>query len=450
MLRCIFPVADRWFMSVDCWRGQNLSRVPSRHGNVPRQRLFLHGRGRRSSTLMVVAFLGLVAVPGQSPTPAVAGEGDLYVTLMYKIEGTVRRCWNEGEFRRSVAQHVGYDPFRDSAAVQVSVRVGGSTRAVDGQVEWRNANGVGMGERRFVAKDGNCLRLLTEMSFATGLQIELLRPKASTGEGAPASASEGRVSAAGEAAAYAIGSASASTAGVGMVASGPAAALANGPSKTSSGPSLPSPPSALAAAESPPSTSVPGSDHPTSEKERRPTSEATLEAEPDTARASTRWPMWLGLGPALALGIAPSVTGSARLFFGVRRRDLSLELGAEGSYPSTERQWDGTGFHQSLVGASAAVCGHQHVLSACVLGKASQVRVSGFGVDSTRSPTGFVAQAGLRFAASWALGGAWSATAHLDALGLLTPYTVALNKVGVWDMPRLGALAGIDLSARFR
>jgi hypothetical protein len=160
--------------------------------------------------------------------------------------------------------------------------------------------------------------------------------------------------------------------------------------------------------------------------------------------------MWLGIGPSLALGIAPSVTGSARLFFGVRRSALAVEVGAEASYPSTERQWDGSGFRQNLIGASAALCGHRQSLSACVLGKASQVRVSGLGVDQRRSPTGLIAQAGFRIAAALELGGAWSATAHLDALGLLTPCTINLNKVGVWEMPRLGAMAGIDVSARFR
>ncbi len=160
--------------------------------------------------------------------------------------------------------------------------------------------------------------------------------------------------------------------------------------------------------------------------------------------------MWLGIGPSLALGIAPSVTGSARLFFGVRRNDLSVEVGAEASYPSTERKWDGSGFRQRLIGASAAVCGHRSALSACLLGKASQVRVSGLEVDQPSSPAGLVAQVGLRLAATMGLGGPWSVSAHLDALGLLTPCTVDLNQVGVWDMPRLGLLVGMDVSARFR
>jgi hypothetical protein len=140
----------------------------------------------------------------------------------------------------------------------------------------------------------------------------------------------------------------------------------------------------------------------------------------------------------------------ARLVVGIRHRDRTVEIGAEASYPSTERQWDGTGFRQSFIGGSAAFCGHRRVLSACVLGKAGQVRFQGLGVDNPRSPSGLVVQAGARVAATLELGGPWSAAAHFEALGLLTPGTVDLNQDAVWEMPRIGALAGIDVSARFR
>src|SRR5581483_11663466 len=93
------------------------------------------------------------------------------------------------------------------------------------------------------------------------------------------------------------------------------------------------------------------------------------------------------------------------LFFGVRRRDLSLEVGAEASLPSTSRQPDGSGFRHSTIGGSLAVCEHRGALSACLLGKVSQIRVSGMGVDQPRSPTEMAAQAGFRLAAAFPLGG---------------------------------------------
>ena len=386
---------------------------------------------RRPSKLLVIAALGALAAAAQPFRHAVAAEADFYVSLRYEVDGTVRRCWDEAEFRRNVAQRIGYEPFRDSASVNVSIRVGGSARAVNGQVEWRNANGMGIGERGFVTKDGNCLRLLTEMSFAVGLQIELLRPKALGVAGAVPTAVDSTSS-----------SAAASITSTGAATQPFASSLPSQPPATPH-PAAPLPATSTTATAPEPDTAV-------LEKGRGSRDDASLEAEPEAAPASSRWPMWLGIGPSLALGIAPSVTGSARLFFGVRRNNLSVEVGGEASYPSTERQWDGSGFRQSLIGAGVAMCGYRQSFSACVLGKASQVRVSGLGVDKPKSPTGFVVQAGLRFAAALELGGPWSATAHLDALGLLTPYTIDLNQVGVWDMPRLGALVGIDVWARFR
>jgi len=412
-----------------------------RYGRAPWRHLPNRRHMRWPSKLIMVAALGVLTVAVQPGGRAIAADADLYVNLRYEVDGAVGRCWDEAEFRRSVVHRVGYDPFRDSASVRVSIRVGGSARAVDGQVEWRNADGVGMGERRFVAKDGNCLRLLTEMSFAVGLQIELLRPKA-----APVA---NTVSSAGDGAASFAGGGAASSAGSGSTSSASASILTTGAATRPFASSPPPPPPATQPPAGPPTT-APKPDIATSEKGRPPSAEVSSEVEAVTGPDFSHWPMWLGIGPSLAMGIAPSATGSARLFFGARRSDLSIEVGAEASYPSTERQWDGSGFRQSLLGASAALCGHRQSLSACVLGKASQVRVSGLGVDQPRSPTGYVVHAGLRIAATLALGGSWSATAHLDALGLLTPCTVDLNKVGVWEMPRLGALAGIDVSVRFR
>jgi hypothetical protein len=56
----------------------------------------------------------------------------------------------------------------------------------------------------------------------------------------------------------------------------------------------------------------------------------------------------------------------------------------------------------------------------------------------------------LRLAGTIELGGSWFAAVHLDGLGLLNSCTVVLNEAPVWEMPRLGLLAGIDVSARFR
>jgi hypothetical protein len=140
----------------------------------------------QSNVLLIIA-LGAAAGATQPVRSARAAEAGLYVSLRYEVAGSVRACWDEVEFRRSIANQIGYDPFRDDAAVIVLVRMGGTAHAVDGMVEWRTEGGVGMGERRFAAKDGNCSNLLTEMSSAIGLQIELLRTTPPTAAGLSAS-----------------------------------------------------------------------------------------------------------------------------------------------------------------------------------------------------------------------------------------------------------------------
>ena len=116
----------------------------------------------------------------------------------------------------------------------------------------------------------------------------------------------------------------------------------------------------------------------------------------------------------------------------------------------TEREPDGTGFTERLIGGSATACAEVGVLSGCVIGKASQLRVSGLDVDEPLTPTALVVQAGIRVGVPWELSEVWFLTPHVDALVLLTPRAVALNEVTVWDMPPLSVLAGIDVGGRFR
>jgi hypothetical protein len=378
------------------------------------------GARRPCARGLLAAAVLLLGAMGQ-PTRSRAAEADFFVALHYGIDAEVRGCWDEAEFRRSVAHRLGYDPFREDAAIEVRVRVGGTASAVDGHVDWRKVSGTVMGERQFVAKDANCTKLLTEMSFAVALQIELLRPKARVAAG-PAARGGG-------------------------AASGPApsaAAVAASPPSVSS-------PAASASATSSPAAPPAAAPKPDLSEELAAERRAREKAEPPPAapKSPGLWSMWVGIGPALAWRISPVVTGDARLFFGIRRNALSLEIGAEATYPATKRRWDDSGFRQSLIGGALALCGHLQSLSACALGRASQVRVTGLGVDESRSPTGFAAQAGLRLAATWEIGGPWFAAVHLDGLGLLTSCTILLNQVPVWEMPRLGILAGLDVAARF-
>lgn len=371
-------------------------------------------RRKQTAALSALVCCALAALS----SPSEAGETDLHVALQYEVDASTRGCWDEAKFRRGVAHRIGYDPFRQDAPLSVRVHVGGSALAVDGQVEWRDASGSGLGERAFVAKDGNCAKLMTEMSFAVGLQIEFLRLK--TPKPAP----------------------------IKLDSSPPVA------TPDSEGSPIPTkdetPTSSSASAESEP-TAPPAAAAPEPVPAEKPLPKVSPEeSAPPPSHPSPPWSVWVGVGPSLAWRLSPGVTADGRLFVGLGRGRLSFEIGAEATYPSTFHRWDESGFRHMLIGASLAVCGHLDWFSACALGRASQVRISGLGVDERRSPTGFVGQLGARLAATWHLAGRWSLATHLDGLALLTPSTVDLNQTPVWEMPRLGALWGIDLLARFR
>lgn len=404
------------------WHVRPLSMIAGAIASLLRD---LQNRKSLCSSLLPRALATVVGAATLALAPAAeAASPEFYVNLGYQVEGAAEHCWDESEFRRSVAKMVRYDPFRSDSAVHLSVHVGGTSHAVDGRVEWRNAQGARIGERRFSAKDGNCIKLLTEMSFAVGLQIELLRPKATPA--APSAATT---------------AASPST-------TPPTTAPGTTPPATPAGTTPPPAPAGTTPPATPGGTPLPAS--PKTGAATSPTSTTPpTSTAPPTSTIPPRWSTWLGGGPALALGIAPSLAGHARLFFAVRRDDLSGELAIEGTLPVSERRSDGSGFREQLLGGGAALCGHRFALSACLLGKVSVLRASGFGVDETRSPNSLLLHTGLRVAATWQLARHWFALPHFDTLLLLTPRVVELDHVPMWAMPRFGASAGIDLAARF-
>ena len=322
---------------------------------------------------------------------ATAGDSDFHAKLRYDVDTSLPGCWDEADFRKKVAHRVGYESFRDDAAAIVAVRVDGETGTIGGNVDWRDASGANMGERHFVARDGNCGKLLAEMAFAVSLQIQML---GLTSKRTP-----------------------------------------DMPSTDSTGTSVAEPISAAP------------------EPEPRPTTERTANAEapPEQPEEPTpRFSMWLGLGPQAAAGLAPSALLDGRIFFGLRHGRFSFEVGGEASYPETFRRWGGSGFLEFLLAGSLALCHHEGFAAGCLLGKAGELRLAGEGLDVRLSPAAFVAHAGVRLGATADLSKSWFAAIHVDGLVLLTPCTVEISGSRVWEMPRLAAFAGLDIAARFR
>lgn len=156
-----------------------------------------------------------------------------------------------------------------------------------------------------------------------------------------------------------------------------------------------------------------------------------------------------GVGASTGLGLGPNPVAQGRLFLSLGFGRASSEVGVEATLPATTRQGYGGGFRHQLVLGTWAGCGLHRSSAACLVVKLGQLGVRGVGVDKPASPGGFLAQTGLRLGYSIGLGDHLVLVGHADALYALTAWTVEVNHVAVWTMPRLSALVGIDLALRF-
>ena len=322
-----------------------------------------------------------------APSRALAAP-NLFVDLKYDVAPALEGCPSADDFRNIVGQQLGYDPYRADAPLHVVVRAQAVERGIEGVIDWNAPTQERAGERRFTSRNRDCYELMAVMGFVVAVQIRLLATDLTAGSGSTRPGAD----------------ATAPTSGAETAAAQPKP------------PELP---------ESPPPVEIPSS------------------------AFGSRWSAVAGLGPAAGFGLAPNLVALGRIFFGLKFEAASIELGAEASLPTTTHWTGGVGFRQNLILGTVAACGHYRFASACALGKFGQIRVRGLGVDVPSSPTGFLAQAGPRLAATVGLGDQLFLLAHADALVLLSSWTVELNHTNIWTMPRFGAVLGIDLALRF-
>jgi hypothetical protein len=139
-----------------------------------------------------------------------------------------------------------------------------------------------------------------------------------------------------------------------------------------------------------------------------------------------------------------------RVFAAGRSGAASLELGAQASLSTALRRADGTGFDARALDATLALCGHWRWVAVCPLGTVGTLLVAGFGVDEPRSPSAFIARAGLRAALEPRIWMRWVVGLHADALATLTPRTISLNQMPVWTTPAVTVTVGVDLGQQVR
>ena len=313
-----------------------------------------------------------------------------FVDLKYEVGPALQGCPDADEFRSMVARRLGYDPYRAESTLAVQVRVRSTETGIEGAIEWSTSGDERVGERRFASRSGGCREMAATMGFVLAVQIQLM---------ATESAAQ--------------------------------------PAKTEPG----------LRHESERSQAPADADRKVG---AAPSNTEMLRASPRSVPSSTARSVMAGVGPSVGLGLAPDRIAQGRLFLSYWFGHAALELGAEASLPSTTHLAHGGGFRHELMFGTLAACGWYWSMGACGLARLGRIQVHGLRVDKPASPAGFVAQVGPRLAYHLGLGERLGLLGHVDASYLLTPWTVELNHVGVWTMPRFSAVAGIDLTVRFR
>jgi hypothetical protein len=371
------------------------------------------GRAPRRGTLRaeivrVVAGLAVVAACQLSRSArALAQTGaasPIAVTLDYEIAPGAGDCPDAEEFRASVRRQLGYDPFLSAADHRVAVHIGRKEPGFGGRIRWSDAVGKWVGERRLSSRRSDCGGIAASVAFSVAVQIQLMATLAAPVP-APIASAPTPPSAPPDA---------------GLGAAAPAPRATTG---------------ALARPAPPPATAPPAI---------LPDVAARLEND----RARPWLHLAVGLGPAMAFGMAPETTGIGRLFVTGRAGWFSLELAGEGALPVTQRQATGAGFSLDRFAAAAAACGHAGPIAGCLTGTLGRLQARGFGVDAPSSPAGLFSQVGARLVASRDIGRYFLAL-RLEGLVMTSRAQVTLNQVTVWTTPRVAELLGVDLGAHF-
>jgi len=346
----------------------------------------------------------------------------IFVTLDYQVSPAATGCADGNGFREGVQRQLGYDPFREKAERRVSVRVLRGESGYEGRIQWADARGRNVGERRLSTRRPGCTDILNNLAFAVAVQIQLLAavaPPPAPPTPAPSESSPA-----------------------------PPSTVA---SSTTSSDRAPSPGEAHPPEEGVPAPSVATPAAPPAAPEASPSSEAdrvTLPASPAPTGTSSKLQLTMGLGPSLALALAPRPTATGRLFVDGRVSWFSVELSLDGALPVERQETTGAGFSLHRFGAEGAACAHAHALAGCVTAGLAYLQASGSGVDAPRAPTGLGAQVGARVVATQQMGSRFFAALRAEGVFLPSRWTVTLNEIAVWSTPRLAALIGVDVGAR--
>jgi hypothetical protein len=157
----------------------------------------------------------------------------------------------------------------------------------------------------------------------------------------------------------------------------------------------------------------------------------------------------IGGGASVGIGLAPSAIALGRVFGTLAWSRVALELGVELSLPSSLHRSTGDGFSEQLLFGTGAACAKGSILSACLLTKLGEIRVSGEGVEQPLAASGVLLQSGVRLGVAHSLGRHAEIAAHASGVAQITHAVVTLSSMPIWSAPRVAGDLGADIAVRF-
>ncbi len=335
--------------------------------------------GRRFLAFAVAA--SLAAAPGVAHAFSTS-------RLEYDLGPGAETCPAEPEVRANVVERLGYDPFVESAARTIVVRIARIDENLKATVELVDAVGSRRGRREFSAGADRCGELVSALALSISIAVDPERAQAAIDR------------------------------------------------------ELPATPPPTEAREPRPETRAP------SRRDTDAPIDTGVDAVvPQPEKRALRWQ--LGAGGHAALGIAPAPTGGTFVFVGAALASASLSLEGRADLPASTRLETGAKVGTSLLLASAVPCWEHPRLFACALLSTGIVRASGAQIIHPGDDSGFYAAAGLRLGTTVALYDHLALRVNLDVLDALTPVSLQIDDQNVWEAPSISGAAGVGLLAHF-
>jgi hypothetical protein len=131
------------------------------------------------------AACALVAVFGVQSLRAAEAEPRLVVDLEYRADPTLRDCPGEAEFRNSIEEQVGYEPFQPGARHRLLASFGWAQPGIRGTLVWQDASGQVRGERELHLEAEDCPAFARMLGFAIVVQLDLFNQEPELAEPSP-------------------------------------------------------------------------------------------------------------------------------------------------------------------------------------------------------------------------------------------------------------------------